>query len=209
MVGAGGHARAILAILKEAGAFDCVAIVDVAPDPERASADENVLGVPVQRGVDRFHEHRRHGVATAFVAIGATHSRREWFNACLAAGFSVPSLISPAAHVGPGARIGEGSVVCPIAFVGPLAGIGVNTIVNTAAVIEHEVRIGNDCHVAPTAAIAGRARIGHRAFIGLGAKIIDGVCIGDDVTVGAGAVVTCDLREAGTYVGVPARRLHS
>jgi acetyltransferase-like isoleucine patch superfamily enzyme len=44
-------------------------------------------------------------------------------------------------------------------------------------------------------------------FLGAGATVIDGTTIADDVTVGAGATVVSDIREPGTYVGSPARRL--
>ena len=40
-----------------------------------------------------------------------------------------------------------------------------------------------------------------------GASVIDGIRVGDDVVLGAGAVATGTLLEAGTYVGVPARRV--
>jgi acetyltransferase-like isoleucine patch superfamily enzyme len=36
---------------------------------------------------------------------------------------------------------------------------------------------------------------------------LPGVQVADDVVFGAGAVVAGDLAEAGTYAGVPARRL--
>jgi len=43
--------------------------------------------------------------------------------------------------------------------------------------------------------------------IGSGAIIMGGVYIGEDIAIGAGAVVTKDLKEKGTYIGVPARLL--
>jgi hypothetical protein len=51
--------------------------------------------------------------------------------------------------------------------------------------------------------------LGQRVVVGAGATVIDGIRVGDDVVLGAGAVATRDLLEAGTYVGIPARRLGS
>ena len=48
--------------------------------------------------------------------------------------------------------------------------------------------------------------IGNRVSIGSNATIMP-VNIVDDVVIGAGAVVTRDIRPAGTYAGNPARRL--
>ena len=68
--------------------------------------------------------------------------------------------------------------------------------------LEHQVTIGAEGRQAPV--------LGSRIFIGAGAKIIGPVQIGDDVKIGANAVVTRDLPDGATAVGVPARvvRIH-
>ncbi|HBR93329.1 MAG TPA: serine acetyltransferase [Opitutae bacterium] len=63
--------------------------------------------------------------------------------------------------------------------------------------IEHQVTIGAEGRQAP--------QLGSRVFIGAGAKIIGAVKIGDDVKIGANAVVTKDLPDGATAVGVPAK----
>ena len=55
--------------------------------------------------------------------------------------------------------------------------------------------------------VAGRAQIGDFVMIGASAVVIDNIKICSHVTVGAGAVVVNDIREPGTYVGVPARKI--
>jgi len=47
--------------------------------------------------------------------------------------------------------------------------------------------------------------LGDNVFIGAGAKIIGPVRVGSDVKIGANAVVTRDLPDGATAVGVPAR----
>ena len=47
--------------------------------------------------------------------------------------------------------------------------------------------------------------IGNNVWIGMGAKILPGVTIGDNAIVAAGAVVTKDVPENVTVMGVPAR----
>jgi len=47
--------------------------------------------------------------------------------------------------------------------------------------------------------------IGDNVFIGAGAKIIGGVRIGSDVKIGANAVVTRDVPDGATVVGIPAK----
>jgi serine O-acetyltransferase len=63
--------------------------------------------------------------------------------------------------------------------------------------IEHQVTIGAEKQRAPV--------LGDNIFIGAGAKILGGVRIGSHVKIGANAVVTKDLPEGATAVGIPAR----
>lgn len=60
--------------------------------------------------------------------------------------------------------------------------------------IFHQVTIGEENGKAPT--------IGNHVLIGAGAKILGDVHIGDYVKVGANAIVTKDVREGLTVVGV-------
>ena len=111
------------------------------------------------------------------------------------------------ATVSPLAHVGAGSFVAARAVLAPMARIGCACIVNHGAVVDHDVVLGDFCHVAPGAVLGGGVRLGHRVLIGAGATVLPGLSIADEVVVGAGAVVCSDLVEAGTYVGVPAKRV--
>lgn len=58
----------------------------------------------------------------------------------------------------------------------------------------------------PSVNISGNCTIGECVELGTGMQIIQGKSIVGDSIVGAGAVVVRNIVEAGTYVGVPARR---
>ena len=49
--------------------------------------------------------------------------------------------------------------------------------------------------------------IGYNCYIGTGVTILGPVTIGNNVTIGAGAVVTKDVPDGATVVGVPGRNL--
>lgn len=63
--------------------------------------------------------------------------------------------------------------------------------------VEHQVTIGAEKQQAPV--------LGDDIFIGAGAKILGGIRIGNHVKIGANAVVTKDVPDGATVVGVPAR----
>jgi acetyltransferase EpsM len=83
--------------------------------------------------------------------------------------------------------------------------IGNHCIINTAAVIEHDCTIKDYVHICPNATLAGNVTIGEGAQIGVGAKVIQGVKIGKWSIIGAGAVVTKDIPDNCTAVGIPAK----
>jgi len=116
-------------------------------------------------------------------------------------------LVHDSAYVSSSANLNRGILIAAKAVVNPLASIGEGVICNTACVIEHECSIGDYSHVAPGAVLAGNVKVGKRVFIGANSTIKEGVIIADDVIIGAGSVVLDDITEAGTYVGVPVKRV--
>ncbi len=95
--------------------------------------------------------------------------------------------------IGRGADFGPGFVLIHS------NGVVINTSVRGGedVFIEHQVTIGAEKGEAPV--------LGNNVFIGAGAKIVGAVRIGNDVKIGANAVVTKDLPDGATAVGVPAR----
>jgi serine O-acetyltransferase len=55
------------------------------------------------------------------------------------------------------------------------------------------------------AAKTGIPRLGDDVAIGIGAAVIGGIVVGNNVQIGAGAVVTKDLPDNCTAVGIPAQ----
>ena len=196
--GCGGHARSVASAVK--GQWDVV-FVDA-----NARPGEVILGCPVFRSTEQVPGAER---AAHHVALGALAEKKALFESLRAAGRFLPVLIAPGAVVAEGATIGDGTFVGVGAYIGPRARIGANTIVNTHAVVEHDAVVGDHTHVSINAAVAGYSRIGSEVMIGAGATVIDKLSVGDRIVVGAGAAVIRDLTESGTYVGVPAKRLHA
>lgn len=103
--------------------------------------------------------------------------------------------------------IGGGSAVMPNAVVNAGAKIGCHCIVNTGSVVEHDNTLSNYVHIAVGAKICGTVRIGEETWIGAGATVRNNLSICSQCMIGAGAVVVKDIVQAGTYVGIPAKRL--
>lgn len=146
----------------------------------------------------------------AFLAcIGGQYgqARADYSDRLLAAGLHAISCIHPAAFIGRTVSSGRGLQAMPRATISEMTIIGDWCILNTNCTIDHECQIGNGVHVMGGASIAGMVEIGDFATIGTNATVLPRLKIGRGALVGAGAVVTRDVADGVTVVGVPARAL--
>jgi len=169
------------------------------------SADGRCLGVPVLEGDESIANLYEEGYRRAFVAVGSNTVRFRLGAAVVAQGYELVNAISPHAVLSPSVRIGRGVAVMAGVVVNADSEVGDLAIINTGATVDHDCRISEGVHIAPQCAIAGTVAIGRMSFLGIGTKVIPGVGIGTNVIVGAGGVVTGDIQDGVTAVGVPAR----
>ena len=203
-LGAGGHAKVIIEILRLRGEFEIVGLLDANANLRGAT----VLSVPVLGDDSMMAEMSDRGVRHAFVGLGSTSDNRPragLYTMAKDKGFEVISAIDPRSIISPSAIIGEGAIIMAGAIINADARIGDNVIVNTGAIIEHDCSIGNHVHVATGARLGGSVTVLDGAHIGLGAGIRQGARIGRNAVVGAGAMVIQDVPDDATVVGVPAR----
>ena len=198
MVGAGGHAKVVLAAAQSQGWLPAsLTLVDDDPAAQgRVLLGLTVSGTSAPVLADP--------AALAVLAIGGNQIRAALARSALCQ-FAILQHASAVVHAS--ARLGAGTVVFAGSVVQPDAVLGRHVIVNTGASIDHDCQLGDAVHLAPGVRLAGAVRIGARSFVGIGAVIVPGVSIGEDVIIGAGAAVTRDLPSGVTAVGVPARIL--
>ncbi len=200
IVGAGGHGRVVLEILRSAGQHRVVGFLDA----DESLAGTTVMGVPVL-GHPQHLLKVRGKAKGAIVAVGDNRARISYAKHLTEAGLELVSAIHPKSVVMASVRIGRNVIVAAGAVVGTEAVVEDSVIINTSAVVDHECVIGEGAHIAPGAVLAGRVRIGAGAFVGLGSRIIQCLSVGEGAVVGAGAVVLRDIAAGVTVVGVPAK----
>ncbi len=116
------------------------------------------------------------------------------------------TAIHPSAIISSNVKIGKGSCVMAGSVVNACVKIGEHCIINSCSVVEHDCEIGNYSHLSPNACLCGTVKVGNFCHIGAGVTVKNNLFITDNVVVGIGAAIVKNIEEAGTYVGVPAKK---
>ena len=192
MIGAGGHAKVLLSLVKAAQ----LELIGVCA-PELASQNiDTWRGVKVLGSGDDWRQFD----SKAFDLINAVGqkvgdgNRERIFHEMKARHFYFPPLTHPLAYVDPTACLEEGVQVMAGTIIQADANIGKNSIVNTHASIDHDCILGEHSHVAPGAVLCGNVVVGKKAFIASGAVVVPGISIGECALVGAGASVVRNVK---------------
>ncbi len=190
--GAGGHAKAIMDMVRQLGLYSIAGIVD----DNGSLQGSQVLGIPVLGTRERLTELTAQGVALAANGVGGILDitiRVRIFELLEQAGLSFPVLVHPRATAEPSTRIEAGVQVFANAYVGSEAVLHERCMVNTNAVVSHDCEVGAYSHIAPGALLAGHVHVGERTLIGMGVTTSIGVRIGSGVRVGNGAILLADV----------------
>jgi len=201
LVGAGGHARVVLSILRADPQLTVVGVV--------APSLGLVRGLPLLGDDDDLASLPGQGIEAVFVAIGDNGRRMDLFGRCLSLGFEMLNALHPAAVIDLSVHLGRGVAVMPGAVINCDTVIGDAAIVNTRASVDHDCVIGPGSHVGPGANLSGYVVVGAGVLVGIGATVGLGepITIGDGAVIGAGAAAIRNVPSGATVVGVPAEPL--
>ncbi|MCT7487124.1 NeuD/PglB/VioB family sugar acetyltransferase [Aliarcobacter cryaerophilus] len=198
IIGAGGHTRSSINLLKQYYQSEILKIYD---DNFNSSIDEYISDIKLIGSVSDITMDD-----AIFISIGDNKKREEYFD-FFANRVIMDNLIHEKANIEKNVKIGKSNQILANTYINSYVEIDDNNIINTSAILEHEVKIGSHNHISVGAKICGRVTIGSKCFVGAGAIVIDKISICNDVTIGAGAVVVKNITESGTYVGNPARKI--
>ena len=191
IIGASGHGRVVADIARLNG-YDEIEFLDDNADLDHCGK------YPVVGNTTQASEINN----DIIVGIGSAAVRKRFMEQL--ADKYLATLIHPDAVVAEDVVIGKGTVIMAGVVINPGASIGKGVIINTCSSVDHDCVIEDYVHVAVGAHICGTVNVGESTWIGAGATVINNVSICCSCMIGAGAVVVNDIKEKGTYIGVPA-----
>lgn len=194
IIGASGHGKVVADIARKNGYKEIVFLDD--DESIHECGGYPVIGKSAEAGtID----------ADIIVGIGNAGIRKR-----IQESFSekkLATLIHPDAVIAEDVAIGSGTVVMAGAVINPGVRIGKGCIINTCSSVDHDCVVGDYVHIAVGSHLCGTVSVGSGTWIGAGATVSNNISICPDCMIGAGAVVVKDIDSAGTYMGVPARKI--
>ena len=168
--------------------------------------DEVIDGYPVLGSVEWLRGYSKEIYVTCAIASGRT-KESIWSRLSQNANIHAATLIDPSVIIGKGAVVEAGCILCAGTVLAIHSHLCKNCIVNFNCTIGHDAVLKEYCTLHPGCNVSGKVIVGARSVLGTGTKIIQGLNIAPDTIIGAGAVVVKDIKESGTYVGVPAKKV--
>lgn len=192
VLGSGGHALSLGSLIRAAPDFELHAFLEREEYFENSSSPRHLLGAPVLRqSAVRPSESFHLAIGVGQIRNSGDRSRLyEWGDTL---GYSMPPIVSNSAILGLSTFLSPAVQIFHRVVVGPGVRVGTGSILNSGAIIEHGVSVGDFCHVSTGVIVNGDVSIGDRVFIGSGSVIRNGVRVGNDVFIPMGSIVTGDL----------------
>ncbi len=116
-----------------------------------------------------------------------------------------PSLVSSKSWISNDVKIGEGTIIYPGVSVNYGSKIRDFVVINMNCSLGHHVELGDYSSLSPGVNLGGHTLIGKYTLMGIGSCTLQGVRIGERVIIGGQCMVTKDVDNDLTMVGIPAR----
>jgi sugar O-acyltransferase (sialic acid O-acetyltransferase NeuD family) len=206
LVGAGGYAREVAALIEDVnlfvpGRYELVAfLLD-----ERYEIESVPFPAPVIHTIDGYAGWDE---VEAICCIGDPAARRAIVTRLADKRVRWATVTHPHfSRLGPGTTIGEGSVVDRYAGATVNVKIGRHVHINASSGFGHDSVVGDFVTVSAFANVTGRCVVEDDVFVGDHAVILPGLRVGRGAKVGAGSVVVRSVPAGATVFGNPAKRI--
>lgn len=202
IIGAKGFAKELFEVIYTNNPNEYICFYDdVNPDvPEILYKNYRVLK-NMEEAAEEFRKDNRF-----CLGVGNPEIRKLLAEKFESVGGELVTHISKHANVGHfGVTFKPGVVVCGGVNITNDIFFGKGCLINLNCTIGHDSILEDYVELCPGVHVSGNVKIGANTFVGTGVVILPGITIGSDVRIGAGAVVTTNLPDHVTAIGIPAK----
>lgn len=199
IIGAGGHGKVVLDIINKREEYQAVAFLD----DDLSLQGKIINGLKVLGKIELALKDDK----AVIIAVGNNKIREKLFKQMCDHNVEIINAVHLDAVINSFVSLGQGIVIAAGAVINSNAEIEDNVIINTGVTVDHDSKIGKHVHLFPGVNLGGNVTVQQGTHIGIGAIVLPGINIGQNSIVGAGAVVTKDVPDDVTVVGLPARMM--
>jgi sugar O-acyltransferase (sialic acid O-acetyltransferase NeuD family) len=204
IVGAGGLGREIFSWVSQSeefsSIFECSGFLD--------DNDSKLLNINHKCGiVGKFQFNKEFKFKYLLIGIANTDLKNKIWNQVESLNSEFIGFIHKTTLLGIDTKFEPSLITFPNVIVSCNVIIGKGVFINNGSQIGHDTIIGDFVSIMANVDIGGNCEISNKVFIGSGATILPGIKIPENTIIGAGSVVFRNIKESGTYVGNPAKKI--
>lgn len=202
IVGAKGFAKEVLEICHQNNLLDNLVFYD----DVNTDIGDSLYSFPILKSLEEAKSYFKTVDKRFNIGIGNPLLRKMLYEKFSDIGGEFFSLISNSTSIGSyGNHFGEGCNIMQKCSITNGISMGKGVLINQLSSIGHDSVIGDFVEICPSVSVSGNCVIKRNSFIGTNAVILPDITIGENVVVGAGSVVTKDVPDNCTVVGIPAK----
>ncbi|GAA2106795.1 acetyltransferase [Microlunatus panaciterrae] len=198
LIAASGLAREVMSVVRAAGRYHLLGILD-----DATLAGVSIEGVPVLGPVASAAELE----AQLLVCVGRGQSRRAIVERLEELGVTedrYATILDPTVHLAATCIVGAGSILLAHTAVTADVTVGRHVVVMPNSTITHDDAIDDYATLCAGVSLGGAVSIGSAAYLGMNASVRQNLTVGPESVLGMGAALLSDLPAGETWVGVPA-----
>lgn len=209
IIGAGGFGREVAWLIERINEIDRKWNVQGYIDDDKEKWNKKEGDLPVLGGCEYLIEKSMstRKKCYAVCAVGSSRIRKTIIEKLKNSNVFFATLIDPSVIVSRDVKLGEGTIICAGTIITVNVSIGNHVIINLDSTLGHDDFVADYVTIFPSVNVSGMVSLGECVELGTGVQVIQGKKIVENVIVGAGSVVIRDIDYAGTYVGIPTKKI--